>query len=78
MRKHRKVPEPEEIFLNGIKTLLKNLLITNVNYTNGYYARGFTWNTINELITDTQERAGYILERIEQTEHLVIDHEERY
>ncbi len=71
MRKHRKMPEPEEIFLNGIKTLLKNLLITNVNYTNGHYP--YSCSTIR-MIADTKERAGYILERIEETEHLVLDH----
>lgn len=62
----RVTKDPEIIFLENIKALIRNLLIENPNYKNGYYAKG------NNYIEDTKERARYILERIEQTEHLVI------
>ena len=58
---------PEEIFLKDIRTLINNLLINNVNYTNGYY--GF--NDTYKVIKDTQDRAKYILDRIDAIDHLV-------
>lgn len=60
---------PEQIFLRDVKTLIKNLLIDNPNYSNGYYQRE-GWDRPN-LLKDTKERAQYILDRIDQTSHLV-------
>jgi hypothetical protein len=57
----------EEIFLEHISTLIRNLLVTNVNYTNGHYVRTSNY----DVIVDTKERANYILEEMERTKHLI-------
>lgn len=62
---------PEDIFLNEIKTLIRNLLIDNPNYKNHYYSYDYTGLSL--MITDTKDRANYILERIEHIEHLIKD-----
>jgi hypothetical protein len=64
---------PEEIFLESIKTLIKNLLINNPNYKNNYYfqnSHSDTYNTL-KLIDETKERSQYILEKISDWEHLI-------
>ena len=62
---------PEDIFLKDIKSLINNLLIDNPNYKNDYYFKeSDTMNTI-KLIKDTKDRAKYILERIDNIDHLV-------
>lgn len=67
----RKAIRPEEVFLDRIKVLIKNLLLDNRNYQGSYYSdRGFT-----KLLEDTKERAQYILDEIDRTDHL-IKHEE--
>ena len=70
----RKHPEPEQIFLDHIKRLVKNLLIDNPNYTNDYYWNkgDGRWTYDHEkLLADTKKRAEYILEQIDETDHLV-------
>ena len=62
----RKQQEPEQIFYEHIKTLIRNLLINNKNYSTGYYQSVF------DLKNDTIERAKYVLEEMEKTKHLVI------
>ena len=64
--------KPEQVFLNRINKLVKNLLIDNPNYTNRYYYqdRGL-FGGIHELINDTKERAGYILREIDAVKHLI-------
>lgn len=62
---------PEEIFLKDIKSLINNLLIDNPNYKNDYYFKGSYTMNILKLIKDTKNRAKYILERIDDIEHLV-------
>ena len=65
----RKRKTDAEAFIEHIKTLIKNLLINNVNYTNRYYYKlNFA---IDELIKDTKERGRWVLEQIEQTKHLI-------
>lgn len=59
----------EELFYDGIYTLVSNLLINNVNYKNGYHHGG----SVGDLIDHTKERASYILERMEHTKHLIIE-----
>ncbi len=62
---------PEDIFLKDIKSLINNLLIDNPNYNNDYYfEESDTRNTL-KLIKDTKERAKFILERIDNIDHLV-------
>lgn len=60
----RKNISPEQEFINRIKRLITNLLIDNINYKNSY--RG-------DFKADTIERAKYILEEIEKTEHLLLE-----
>jgi hypothetical protein len=72
--KHGKLGN-SEIFLEHITTLLKNLLIKNVNYENSYYANQY--GKPFELIKDTQERASYILGEIEETKHLIEEEDDR-
>ena len=60
----RKKIFPEEEFINRIKSLITNLLIDNINYKNSF--RG-------DFKADTIERAKYILEEIEKTEHLFLE-----
>lgn len=57
----------EEVFYDHIEALIKNLLVTNINYKNGYYANKSTF----DVIADTQERGEYILGQLEQTKHLI-------
>lgn len=66
MRKH---PENWEVFYNHIATLIKNLFIKNINYTNGYYP--YNYEGVTKLLKDTQERGDYILEEMERTKHLI-------
>jgi hypothetical protein len=66
----RKSPEPEDVFLAHIKSLIRNLLIDNVNYTNSYYWSSGSFDS-HKFITDTKKRAEYILEQIDETDHLV-------
>jgi len=62
---------PEDIFLKDIKSLINNILIDNPNYKNDYYFKeSDTMNTL-KLIKDTKDRAEYILERIDNIDHLV-------
>ena len=60
----RKKTSPEKLFLDRIKMLITNLLIDNINYKNSF--RG-------DFKADTIERAKYILEEIEKTEHLFLE-----
>lgn len=65
----RKAPTSEWIFYHHIKSLIKNLLVTNVNYSNKYFMDEHY--TIFNLKKDTIERANYVLEEIEKTKHLI-------
>ena len=72
-KKRRKGPSNSEVFLIHITSLINNLLIENVNYTNGFYER----DRMADLLVDTKERAGYILREVERTKHLVEDVESK-
>lgn len=62
---------PEDIFLKDIKSLINNFFVDNPNYNNDYYFKeSDTMNTLR-LIKDTKDRAKYILERIDNIDHLV-------
>ena len=64
--------EPKEVFLSNIKNKIKGLLINNLNYTNGYYySKQIRGIPLEELIRDIKEKANYILEEIDKTEHLI-------
>jgi hypothetical protein len=63
----KNVPTPEQVFLENIIRTITNLLINNPNYTNTYYHGKCAF----EVITDTQERARHILDKIEQIKHLI-------
>ena len=56
-----------ELFLRDINGVIKNLLITNINYSNNYYSSEDIW----EFMKDTIERAKYVLNRIDQLKHLL-------
>ena len=60
-------PKPEQVFYSHTATLIKNLFIDNVNYTNGYYSR----LSYFELISQFKEKARYILETMEDEKHLI-------
>jgi hypothetical protein len=64
----------EELFRDNIKKLIRNLLVKNVNYTNGYYPYPHTGE--QDIKKDTIERANYILEEIDRTEHLIVYNED--
>ena len=59
--------EPEDVFLDSLKTMINNLLIENPNYKTDYYYK----DGGGDLLTDTKERATYILEKIDEWEHLI-------
>ena len=67
----RKRPEPEEVFLNSIKQMVRNLLINNPNYTNDEYFKNTGVLDTLKLIKDTKNRAEHILQKIDDWEHLV-------
>ena len=71
-----KKPTAKSVFINGVTNLIQNLLIDNPNYKNMYYADNSPINPASgsgmwNLLTDTKERAEYILNRIKETEHLI-------
>jgi len=74
----RNRPEPEDIFLNSVKSMIENLLINNPNYKSDYYFNGGedTLDTL-KLMNDTQDRARYILKKIKEWDHLVKPFEEK-
>jgi hypothetical protein len=59
--------DPNQLFHDDITRAIKNLLIENVNYRNGYYIGKSTF----DFQRDTIERANYILEKIEKEKHLI-------
>jgi len=59
--------EPEDIFLDSVKSMIKNMLIENPNYKTDYYYK----DNGGDLLEDTKERAKYILAKIDEWEHLV-------
>jgi len=61
----------ENLFVDSVVILIKNLLIDNPNYKNGYYYNND--RTIFDLIEDTKERSKYILQKIDEMKHLVLD-----
>lgn len=66
-----KPQQDSDIFFNNIRSLINNLLINNVNYSNNYYLNDFGFSTYKKVIFDTQKRAKYILERMESNKHLI-------
>jgi hypothetical protein len=65
----RPVVDPRQVYHDRISRLIRNLLIENKNYTNGYYAD----KPVHQFRDDTKERAQYILEEMEGMKHLIID-----
>lgn len=63
--------KPEDIFLQKIKSMIKNLLVENKNYTNNFYLNNGRRYDYFALLDDTKERASYILQTIEDMEHLI-------
>jgi hypothetical protein len=59
--------KPEEVFLDNLQRLVKNLLVDNINYK--HYPK--TGQGCLELQRDTKERGKYILSEIEKTKHLL-------
>lgn len=67
----RKLPKPEDVFLDSIKGLVKNLLIDNPNTIRmDYSAEHPPINVINK------EFGNFILDKINDWEHLVKPFEE--
>lgn len=69
----RKPIDPADVFIKEIKTLITNLLITNKNYNGTYYMDNNNRYEFHRLLTDTKERANFILNRIDELDHLVRD-----
>lgn len=67
----RKEIIPEQVFYNEIRTLIYNLLINNVNYRGTYYFNDSSWDNTRKVIDDTQDRARFILEKMEEIKHLI-------
>ena len=69
---HRRFQQSNEIiFYDKLKTLITNLLISNKNYTNGYYSNHSWDHDVHGLVRDTQERARYILNTMDEIKHLI-------
>ncbi|MFA5395441.1 MAG: hypothetical protein WC346_05405 [Methanogenium sp.] len=62
-----KTPLPEKVFYDHIFSLIKNLLIDNINYKTCYYSD----KSVYDLKEDTKERSNYILAEMEKTKHLI-------
>lgn len=71
--KRRKAQDPQQLFLDTIKNLIKNLLVENINYKNNYYFDASGRYDYYKFREDTINRAKYILNRIDEMEHLVKD-----
>jgi len=52
------------LFYKDIESLIKNLLIQNINYSNGYFHNPNY--SKYDLLKDTKDRAEYILQRLNQ------------
>lgn len=63
----------EQIFYNKVQNMIKNLLIDNPNYKNGYYtADGCESSHMKgDLLKETKEKAQYILEEMHAIKHLI-------
>lgn len=69
-------PSNEEVFYNDICSLITNLLIDNKNYYNSVYKTNsynclYYSEEVKQLIRDTQSRARFILERLNNSKHLI-------
>ncbi len=69
--KLRNIPSPEDIFLLDIKRMIKNLLIDNPNYKSDYYFKESDTMNCIKLMRETKDRAQYILNRIDEIDHLI-------
>lgn len=70
-KRKRELP-PHKVFLEHITALIKNLLINNPNYNNSHYwVNPGGGRNFSKLLKETIERAGYLLEEIEKTKHLI-------
>ena len=68
---------PEDIFLMDVKRMIRNLLIDNPNYKSDYYFKESDTMNCLKLMRETKERAQYILNRIDEIDHLIkFDNEE--
>jgi len=61
-----------EVFYNRIEALIKNILVDNINYKNGYYNE----KSLHTFKKDTIERSKFILEEMEDMKHLIVKEEE--
>lgn len=61
----RKLPKPEEIFLNEMKSMITNFLIEDINYRNGHY------ENVYDIIRSNKNKAKYILEKMYSMKHLI-------
>jgi hypothetical protein len=59
--------ENMDIFLDGLRRLIKKLLIENKNYENDYFYNCSKY----DLLQDTKSRANYILYVMEENKHLL-------
>ena len=67
VKKKRKLIKTEKVFYDAITSLIKNLLINNPNYNNGYYND----KTILDFKLETIERSNHILTKLKEIKHLI-------
>jgi len=66
----RKRQTPEEIFLDQVNIMIKNMIIDNPNYLSGYYHEKPLG--LHDMIMDTRGRGEFMLAEIEKMKHLII------
>jgi hypothetical protein len=65
---------PESVFLTHITRLVKNLLVEDKNYTNGYYTQrpaAQMHKAVDDLILASKDKGRFILDEIERIKHLI-------
>jgi len=63
---NRKITPPEDVFFNSVASMIKEILIDNVNYKTGHYHE-----TGNCMISDTKARAQWVLDKMDDWKHLI-------
>jgi hypothetical protein len=61
------INELENLFIDSIKSLITNLFVNNNNYDKGYYLD----KNSSFIISDTKDKAKFVLDKIDQLTHLI-------
>lgn len=65
-------PKPEEIFYDSVRALITNLIVKHNDKSPEYYMKHYGYSPADHLI----KQGKYILEKMEDWKHLIIDDEE--